>query len=88
MAVGIDLIKKSGAWYAYEGNKIGQGRENAKIYLESNPEIMDTIEEKVRAHYKLGENASESSPAEDLKLKSKSKSTVKEADTDENETDE
>ena len=40
LATGIDLVKKSGAWYAYEGEKIGQGRENAKSYLESHPEVM------------------------------------------------
>ena len=40
---------KSGAWYAYNGNKIGQGRENAKQYLKENPDIMKEIEDKVRA---------------------------------------
>ena len=53
LAVGIDLVKKSGAWYAYEGEKIGQGRENAKAYLESHPEVMETLDQKVRAHYAL-----------------------------------
>ena len=49
----IDIIEKSGAWYSYKGEKIGQGRENAKIYLENNPTIMDEIEHKIRVHYKL-----------------------------------
>ena len=49
----IDIIEKSGAWYAYKGEKIGQGRENAKLYLESNPEVMDEIEHQIRAHYEL-----------------------------------
>ena len=53
LAAGIDLIKKSGAWYAYEGEKIGQGRENAKIYLENHPELMEELDQKVRAHYDL-----------------------------------
>lgn len=49
----LEVVKKSGAWYAYEGEKIGQGRENAKEYLETHPEIAKTIEEKVRAAYNL-----------------------------------
>lgn len=54
LAAGIDVINKSGAWYAYNGDKIGQGRENAKTYLRQHPEIMDEVEAKVRAHYNLG----------------------------------
>ena len=46
LATNIDLVKKSGAWYAYEGEKIGQGRENAKAYLESHPEVMETLDQK------------------------------------------
>ncbi len=42
------IINKSGAWYAYEGNKIGQGRENAKQYLKDNPEVCAEVERKVR----------------------------------------
>ena len=53
LATGIDLIKKSGEWYAYEGEKIGQGRENAKTYLENHPELMEELDRKVRAHYNL-----------------------------------
>ena len=49
----IDIINKSGAWYAYNGEKIGQGRENAKLYLAQNPSVMAEIEAKVRAHYGL-----------------------------------
>ena len=44
-----DIIEKSGAWYAYNGEKIGQGRENSKRFLEENPAIMDEIEAKIRA---------------------------------------
>lgn len=72
LAAGIDVIKKSGAWYAYEGEKIGQGRENAKKFLEMNPEIMETVEKKVRAHYQLGtEGEEEKKASSDLKLKEK-----------------
>lgn len=55
LAAGIDVVKKSGAWYAYEGEKIGQGRENAKTYLETHPEVMEELDRKVRAHYHLGD---------------------------------
>lgn len=53
VAANADIIKKSGAWYSYEGNKIGQGRENAKDYLTQNPEICSEIEQKVRIHFNL-----------------------------------
>ena len=49
MAVNADIIHKSGAWFSYEGNKIGQGRENAKEFLLNNPEVAKEIEDKVRA---------------------------------------
>ena len=48
LAVANDIVDKSGTWYAYNGNKIGQGRENAKAYLENNTAICDEIEQKVR----------------------------------------
>ena len=59
LAANIDVVNKSGAWYAYNGDKIGQGRENAKLYLAQNPNVMDEIEAKVRAHYNLGQAAGE-----------------------------
>ena len=43
-----DIVEKSGAWYAYKGEKIGQGRENAKIYLEQNPKVAAEIELAIR----------------------------------------
>ena len=51
LAANVGIISKSGAWYAYEGEKIGQGRENAKIYLKEHPEFRDKIEVMVREHY-------------------------------------
>ena len=57
LAANVNIVNKSGAWYAYNGEKIGQGRENAKIYLSEHPEMMAEIAEKVRAHYGLGEDA-------------------------------
>ena len=52
LAVASDVIDKGGAWYSYEGNKIGQGRENAKKFLMDNPEICKKIEEQVRETFK------------------------------------
>ena len=51
IASNINIIDKSGAWYSYNGEKIGQGKENAKLYLENNLDIMDEIEQKIRVHY-------------------------------------
>ncbi len=47
----IDVIEKSGAWYAYNGEKIGQGRENVKEYLKENPDVKEEIENRIREHY-------------------------------------
>lgn len=54
LAANINVINKSGAWYAYEGEKIGQGRENAKIYLKEHPEICEAVAAKVREHFHIG----------------------------------
>ena len=54
LAVKCDLVSKSGAWFAYNGDKIGQGRENAKTYLSEHPEIKEELEQKIRAHYHIG----------------------------------
>lgn len=51
MAVNLDIVEKAGSWFSYNGERIGQGRENVKKYLEENPEMMKEIEEKVRANY-------------------------------------
>ena len=51
LAAANDIVNKSGAWYAYLGEKIGQGRENAKVYLKEHPDVMQEIEDKVRALY-------------------------------------
>lgn len=55
LAAECDIINKSGAWYAYQGNKIGQGRENAKQYLKDNPEMLAEIEKLVREHYDIAD---------------------------------
>lgn len=65
LAANVDIIVKSGSWYSYNGNKIGQGRENAKTYLRENPDIMNEVAQKVRAHYGLpGAEAAEDMPSE------------------------
>ena len=51
LAAQANIISKSGAWYAYEGDKIGQGRENAKTYIRENPAFFDMLEEQVRHFY-------------------------------------
>ncbi|MBF4691785.1 recombinase RecA [Fusibacter ferrireducens] len=61
VATNAEIIKKSGSWYSYEGNKIGQGRENVKEYLIQNPEVCDVIEKEVRRFYNLEEEASKES---------------------------
>ena len=56
LAANCGVVNKSGAWYAYNGDKIGQGRENAKTYLSEHPEVMEEVEKKVRAHYQIGDD--------------------------------
>ncbi|MBE5996600.1 MAG: recombinase RecA [Lachnospiraceae bacterium] len=64
LAVECDVINKSGAWFAYQGNKIGQGRENAKSFLAQNPEILAEVELAVREKYGIGGAAAEDKKAE------------------------
>lgn len=53
MASDIDIIKKAGAWYSYGDERLGQGRENAKEYLEQNPDLLNEITEKVYSHFNI-----------------------------------
>ncbi|MBD5459584.1 MAG: recombinase RecA [Lachnospiraceae bacterium] len=53
------IINKSGAWYSYNGNKIGQGRENAKQYLKDNPAVCEEVDHKVRQHFGMEKTAGE-----------------------------
>ena len=50
VAVSLDIVEKSGAWFSYNGERIGQGRDNVKQYLKNNPKVRDEIEAKVRAN--------------------------------------
>jgi recombination protein RecA len=54
LGVDLGIVKKSGAWYTYEGEQLGQGRENAKAFLQDNPEIMVEISERVRTKVGIG----------------------------------
>ena len=66
LAASVDIVNKSGAWYAYNGDKIGQGRENAKQYLRDNPAVCQEIENKVREHFGLnGSMATDAAPKKD-----------------------
>lgn len=55
LAADVNIVVKSGSWFAYNDVKIGQGRENAKQYLRDNPEIMEEIQQKVRAHFGIAD---------------------------------
>lgn len=76
LAADADIINKSGAWYAYNGNKIGQGRENAKTYLKNNPEVLAEIDKLVRAHYNIAGSPSEM----DIKTPKKTKAAKADAE--------
>ena len=77
-------MNKSGAWYAYNGDKIGQGRENAKQYLRDNPAVCQEIENRVREHFGLSGGTAadtmESSKAEPAKAESGKGSASKKAE--------
>ena len=53
----LDIVDKSGAWYAYNGKRLGQGRENAKQFLRENPDMLEEIEAAIRKHYNLDDEA-------------------------------
>jgi recombination protein RecA len=67
LAVNAGIVNKSGAWYAYEGDKIGQGRENAKTYIHENPAFFDMLEAKVRDFYFTQPEDKEAEVQEDSK---------------------
>ena len=73
MAVNLEIIDKSGSWFSYEGQRIGQGRENAKRYLIERPELLQEVEKKVRDNFakafeqSLGEELPEEDDEEEPK---------------------
>lgn len=78
LAASINIVNKSGAWYAYEGNKIGQGRENAKIFLKENPDVMEEITQKVRAQLNPAADAAQTEEVPDKKKSSKTEEQMEE----------
>jgi len=66
-AVDANIIKKSGAWFSYDDQKLGQGKENAKTYLEENLDMLKEIEVKVRDYYKMNDHKSPSYNEDDVK---------------------
>jgi recombination protein RecA len=72
LAAGLDIINKSGAWYSYNGDKIGQGRENAKQYLKENLPVREEVEQKVRNHFNLDGAIQEDSEGDAEKTAEKS----------------
>ncbi len=67
VAVNLDIVEKAGAWFSYKGERIGQGRENVKVYLKNNPDVCSEIEAKIRENYELAfdKSLSESDDSED-----------------------
>ena len=63
MAVNLDIIQKAGSWFSYNGDRVGQGRENVKKYLQENPDILEEVEQKVRDNF---QKAFEQSLGEEL----------------------
>jgi recombination protein RecA len=65
--VGVEqgIVKKSGAWYTYEGEQLGQGRENAKQFLTANPEIMVEIDGRIRSQLGMGDSPTDDAVAND-----------------------
>ncbi|MEG1059507.1 MAG: recombinase RecA [Clostridia bacterium] len=83
LAVELDIIDKSGSWFAYNGQKIGQGRENAKTYLKEHKDIMNEVEAKVRENYSIAfEKSMEEIPEADTKKTKSSKKKAETIDTD------
>lgn len=65
LAAENNIVNKSGAWYAYEGNKIGQGRENAKQYLKDNPQVCAEIERRVRELFNMETDPAPETPTKE-----------------------
>ncbi len=65
LGVDLDIIKKSGSWYEYSGDRMGQGREAAKTYLSDNPNIFEDIKNRVKAEMKPVSNSDDNGEVED-----------------------
>jgi recombination protein RecA len=70
IGVGLNQINKSGAWYSYNGDRLGQGRENAKEYLRDHPDLMKEIDEKIREILRNGNKRDKANNSEEMESKS------------------
>ena len=83
MALQVNVVKKSGSWFTYGGDQLGQGRENVRQFLKDNPELTEEIENKVKAEFGLIEPTdqfaedSDDASAKDAKGEEKAKSAAK-----------
>ncbi|MBO4246006.1 MAG: recombinase RecA [Bacilli bacterium] len=64
LASEIGILEKSGAWYSYNGEKIGQGKENVKIYLKENPKLKEELEDKIRDHFEINKKGEKTKKTE------------------------
>lgn len=71
----LDIVEKSGAWYSYKGERLGQGRENSKQFLTENPKIMAEVHAAIREHYELDEVAEKDKPKDKATKETKEKAT-------------
>ena len=67
-AVNIELVQKTGTWYSIQGVKIGQGKDNARLYLKENPKILDKLERRIRLHHEISLEESGNSKGKDEKM--------------------
>ena len=65
VAVDMNIIKKSGSWFSYEGERLGQGRDNLRTFMEQNPDFTNMIEEKIRQALKDGSQGAEKNSEEE-----------------------
>ena len=75
LAASVDIVNKSGAWYQYNTDKIGQGRENAKLYLEEHPDVLAEISAKVREHFGLQADPATAEEPKEAPVKKSSKAS-------------
>ncbi|TCP70058.1 RecA protein [Baia soyae] len=81
IATELDIVNKSGAWYSFEGERLGQGRENAKLFLKENPALFIEIENRIRTHYELP-LAQVPAPAVEEKSEPRGRKAKEQADSD------
>ncbi|AUS09071.1 recombinase RecA [Laceyella sacchari] len=81
IAAELDIVNKSGAWYSFEGDRLGQGRENAKQFLKDHPEISVKIENRIRAHHDLPLTRVEEKPAEPAKEEKRGRKSKEKEET-------